>query len=114
VLDIGSSHLPAMPGVRAAAIQNLCFDKLPGFFTPELFLPEKVAGVFRPRLLVHYSIVEDQVHYSPLCFAAEAVPLRERFIQAVDFYLRVCACMCEPVPTHVGNPSAPVKTLATG
>ena len=114
VLDIGSSHLPAVPGVRAAAIQNCCFDKLPRFFTPELFLPEKVAGVFRPRLLVHYSIVEDQVHFSPLCFAPEAAGLRERFIQAVDFYLRACAFMCEPGSAHVGIPSAPVKTLATG
>jgi hypothetical protein len=114
LVDIGSSHLPAVPGVSASAIMNLCFDKLPGFFSPELFLPEKVAGVFRPRLLVHYSVRDEHVNYSPLCFSPEAVPLRERFIQAVDFYLRVCASMCEPVPAHVGNPSAPVKTLATG
>ncbi|WP_224247184.1 choline/carnitine O-acyltransferase [Hyalangium gracile] len=114
VVDIASSHLPAVPGVRAAAIQNCRFDQMPRFFTPELFLPEKVAGVYRPRFLVHYSIQDEQVHYSPLCFSPEVVNRREQFIQAVDFYLRVCACMCEMGSMHVGNSGAPVKMIATG
>jgi hypothetical protein len=93
--DVSSSHLPAMPGLRAGVLQNCNFDRVPSFITPDIDLPELLGGVYRPKLLVHYSIYDNQVNLSPLFFNPETRAQRDLFVQTLEFYLRVCASICE-------------------
>lgn len=89
--DVSTSHLPAMPGLRGGFLQNCNFDRLPAFFSPDIDLPELLGGVYRPKLLVHYSIYENQVNLSPLFFNAKARARLPEFVQVLEFYLRVCS-----------------------
>ncbi|WP_224366414.1 choline/carnitine O-acyltransferase [Hyalangium versicolor] len=102
-IDVASSHLPPVPGSRAAVIQSCRFDKAPPFFTPEPQPAEKRGNVYRPKVLVHYSLFPDRATYSVLCFSQEALARREHFIQTIDFYLRVCASLCGAEQALIGQ-----------
>jgi hypothetical protein len=93
-VDVASSHLPAMPGTRAAAFQNCRFDQTPICMTPELALPEKLGGMYRPKFLVHYTMHDDYICFSPLCFSAELRERREEYASTLERYLEICGALC--------------------